>query len=158
MKHMVIFNSKLLNYQRLVLSIQFLGYPILTHSYLLPVDQHGYHWHMILGSTWVLLFTVRISENPECDQFHLEKNDFQEWAIQRGSESTIYPLIMTNIAMENGHLQWVFPLILWFSIVMPVYRRVYLAGCISWTRMVEQTIMIIQHYNNWLSRTHIWGD
>ena len=27
-----------------------------------------------------------------------------------GCESSFYPLVMTNIAMDNGHVQWIFPL------------------------------------------------
>ena len=36
-----------------------------------------------------------------------------------------YPLVMTNIAMENHHFQWVNPLFLWpFSIAMLNYQRI----------------------------------
>jgi hypothetical protein len=53
----------------------------------------------------------------------------------------VYPLVMTNIAIENGHLWWVFPLIAWwFSIAMLNYQRVpHLMCCDSEVQILQRS-------------------
>ena len=49
----------------------------------------------------------------------------QERKLEGPEGQYVYPLVMTNITMENHHFSWENPLFLWpFSIVRLVYQRV----------------------------------
>ena len=45
-----------------------------------------------------------------CPCFESNSPTSPPWEMSSLCVKTYYPLVMTHIAMENGHLQWVFPL------------------------------------------------
>ena len=116
------------------------GYISSRHSRPCPAPQNGH------GKTWGNLYSQRVLATLETLGIHIsllpqvvpgEVGPEMTWNSAVSSQASpqpqwtmnflIYPLVMTNVAIENGHRNsgfshWKW----WFSIVMLVYQRVIL--------------------------------
>ena len=69
-----------------------------------------------------------------------------------------YPLVLTNIAVENCHLEWVFPWIAWwFSIAMLNYQRVSIInGVLVGYRWDDHVVGLEWDYNEYYPQVDIY--
>ena len=93
--------------------------------YIYYHDSTSFHVQM----WFVVIDDDRITLIRETSELVTHRVGLEPWRIGfrriltlRVTNNHHYPLVMTNIAIENGHWYWVFPLIAWwwFSIVMLV--------------------------------------
>ena len=63
-----------------------------------------------------------------------------------------YPLVNVYIAIENGHLYWIYQLKWWFSIVTLVYQRVTILTTVSQTRATSLLTWYLPRHQSHLGR------